>query len=196
MKLTSNHPHSLKPQSKITSPSQKCGRGTLSDNEQPSFAKALENSTQNVDSYTPDSSESGIQALIRLGASSRADNINLNGEWRDIVYQLADMNHDGVLKRNELQESVVSGGGTIKAANDLYTLLDRHAPADSKGGSITVDVFKQNLATSSNSFEKVLSQIVDTHGNGKADISEWAELLDVLRNAGTDLSKTYKSKLP
>ncbi|MCD1260302.1 hypothetical protein B5M42_015935 [Paenibacillus athensensis] len=132
------------------------------------------------------SSESALNALVRLGASSKAHGVELAQEWRSVIFQLSDSDGNGSVSRAELQQSVVAGGGTAEDADGLYALLNRYASSDAQDGELTVDSFRQNLAASSmdGGFTAVLANWLDANGDGEVSMDELDALLDTLRKAG------------
>lgn len=185
------------PQDKMNFPVQRSSKHQMPGSEKSPFGKKLEEIGQKKNDGISGSYKSGVDALIRLGASSRAEGIDIKGEWRSVVYQLSDMNQDNIVTQAELQQSVVAGGGTEADANELYAFFGQFASPESNGGSLTVDDFKHGLATSTQigGLKTVLDDFLDSNGDGEISADELEMLLDVLRGAGTILRTDLKEDL-
>jgi hypothetical protein len=70
------------------------------------------------------SADGAVHALMALGAKgAAADKKLLDRPWRDTVFTVADGNSDGTVTKSELEQSVVSGNGTLRDADALFAKI-------------------------------------------------------------------------
>jgi hypothetical protein len=99
-----------------------------------------------------------LNALTRGGLSS--NNVNYSGAYKQQLFNIADVNQNGVVTQTELEQQVTAGGGTAAQSDALYAAVHTNG-----GDGVTEQQFSQSLATpADNNFGHQLLKLIDPNG--------------------------------
>jgi Ca2+-binding EF-hand superfamily protein len=169
---------------------------TLPVTSQPEPPTNVAISTAGINASTAaGSADNAVHALTQLGVSSYANGVNLDGSPASVLFQLADVNGNGQVTESELEQRVVSGGGTKQDADALYQAL---ASQGQSGTPLTEANFQGGLAATSldgGSFKGYMEGLFDQNGDGNVSGKELQYILGILAASGTQPSDAAEAAL-